>query len=364
MPVGAEQESELIARVLLARRQVTAAQVERARADAVNLGGRIATLLYEAGAVDLASIAAALAEVHGVPAAGPDALDSLDDEIAKLLSARTAIRSLAFPVRREGSGVRVAFVDPADEVAVAAVAREIPKLHVAVAPEPVVYVALVTRYALARVPLRIEDLVDELIEDPAARMKKRGPIPQREVSFVTTPGVLPSMPDEVSTNVQRDPDEIESPEGILWGDTLDETTRTLETETERTRVVEAMLAWCRTSHATAVVLARDGGVFRGVGGSGELEGMTAMIDPGAPSLLDAALAGETGFSGAPPKTKGNEALLSRLGRHPLEILALPLCRKKGSELVLWVDGGTRAIEDEVRQRFRDLARLARRALES
>lgn len=363
MPVAADQEAELLAQVLLARKQVTKAEVESARADVITRGGRFATRLFANAAVDLPALAAGLAEVHGIAAAGPETLDALDDEIVKRLSAKTAVRALAFPVRREGAGVRVAFADPHDEGAIAAVKREIPGVRVAVAPELVVYVALVTRYGLARLPAVLEDLVEDLVERPKSRFKKRGPFPKKEISFVTTPGVLPSMPDEVSTIVQGDPDDITSPEDILWGDKLDETMRTLESEKDGARIVGALLGWAKTSGANAVVLAREGADYRGIGGAGDLLGMEGIVSPGAPSLLDAALAGDSGFSGTPPKTPGNTALLSRLGRAPLEVLALPLCRKKGRELVLWVDGGDRAIEEQARTRFRDLARLARRALE-
>jgi hypothetical protein len=370
MPVDPRKEGEEVGRLLVGRRLVLASDLEAARTETATRGGRLATTLYEQGAVDLETLATVLGEIHGVEPAGPEFFERYDPSLIGLVSSRGATKALAVPVARDPRGVDVAFASPSDEGARAALAKELGKpMRVLAAPEPLVYVALRRDYGLARVPKHLETMVDELLASPAAMRRRRprpAPIPGPADEFVTTPlgGVLPGLPDEVSTSALREPSVV-SPDDILYGagepsDPLGVAQLALADAKSVDEAVTALLAYCRTVVPASAVLEREGDWFRVTGATGALSGSAARADATVPSLLRAALSGDEGYLGPVPPNPGNAALFAALGREPVEVLLLPLGR--GVERVLYADAGARRIEPALVERLRVLARRALGAL--
>lgn len=227
MPVDADKEDELLGRVLIAR-GLPSDEIDRARAEAATRGGRMATILWERGAADLDAIASALGEVHGIEPAGPDAFAAATVARVPPLAAKTAFRALAVVLRR-GSGVaEVAFADPADPAARAAVQEELgakTQVRPRIAPEPLLYAALRARYEGVRIPKRLAPLVDELAADPSIAVEKRmvgarDPVPSDPHEYVTTPmgGAVPRSPDDEKTpTISLGSVSVMSPDDIVAG---------------------------------------------------------------------------------------------------------------------------------------------------
>lgn len=225
--VDAEKENELLGRILIARGLPEEA-VERAHGEAATRGGRLATILWERGMADLDALASALGEVHGIEPAGPEPFFAAKVARVPPLGAKTALRALAVVLRRGADIAEVAFADPSDATALAAVQEELgakTRVRPRVAPEPLLYAALCARYENVRVPKRLDPLVAELLADPSIAFARRAvaskdPVPVDPQDYITTPmaGAVPRSPDDEKTPIlPLGVVAVMSPEDILAG---------------------------------------------------------------------------------------------------------------------------------------------------
>ena len=368
VPVDAIREADAIGSLLLDARRLTAEQLEAARTEAAGRGGRLATVLYALGAVDLGSLTKALAKVHGIEAIAPERMSALDPAVVKLLPARVCVRTLAVPVRRSERGLDVAFVDPSDESAIRDVSKaSAMPVTVVVAAEPLVWYVLRTHGLTDKIPRHIAPLVDELMSAGLSSAPKRTPVVPREYEeFHTTPmgGVEPHSPDEVTTPAFRDPSEVSvNPDDILGMPerAFSDAEVALDAVRGLTQIASALLVFARTGSVAACVLRRSKDGFEPVEGTGLLASARFAVPADRPTILSAALAGETGYRGTVPPGSAGLALFD--GRTPREILLLALRRTAGEEALLYAEAGDAPLDAAFVERMRVLSRRARSTLE-
>ncbi len=366
MSLDALKEGEEVARLLLARRQITAPQLDLARKDAQARGGRLATALLAVEAVDLDTLAALLGEVHGLDPAGLDELAVIPADALAALPARIAIRLLAVPFKRGPSGLDVALVEASAESVEAVAAAAGVRIRPHVAPEPLVYHALRRHHGLTRIPKPLEKIVNA-IEAGSIRCHP-GAVPEAPEEYVTTPmgGAVPHLPDDVTTNALAfsDPADRLTAEDILLGagndDALGVAIGAIAHASSIRDAESALLAWCGGAVEAAAILAQVGGEFRLLEGAGALAAVRDReLGDASRSVVRAALTGETGYHGAIPDTPANALLLEALGRDPREALLLPTSTTAAAERLVWADAGASAIDPATVERLRALVRRIR-----
>jgi hypothetical protein len=151
-----------LGQLLVARGWITVQQLTRALKNQGVVGGRLGTCLLEMDALGEEVLARALAEHLGVPAAGPDDLRGIPEEVLALVPEKLARRCRAVPFHVMGGRLDVAIMDPRnlacqDELAFACGKRV--KVHVA--SELRVFEAL-ERYYGEEMPSRLTLLLDRL----------------------------------------------------------------------------------------------------------------------------------------------------------------------------------------------------------
>lgn len=368
MPLDPMREGEAIGAWLLQRGRFTSDQLEAARKESAGRGGRLATVLYALGAVDLGALVKALGEAHGMEAVPPERMAALDPAVVKRLPPRVCLRSLAVPVRLSERGLDVAFVDPSDTAAI----RDVEKaaggpVTPVVTAEPLVWYVFRVHGLTDKIPKHLAPLVDELVSAGLSSAPKRQPVvPAQFEEFHTTPlgGVAPHTPDEVTTASLREASSIlSSPEELLGAP--EEAFASAEARLDGARSLPAiaatLLSFARTGATTACVLHRAGDGYEPVEGTGELAGARFTVTAGTPTVLTAALAGETGYRGVVPSGSASLPLLG--GRTPREILLLALRRRAGDEALVYVEASTEPFDAAFVERMRVLSRRARSALE-
>jgi MshEN domain len=123
-----------IGQLLVARGWITVQQLTRALQNQGVVGGRLGTCLIEMDAIGEDNLLKALAELQGVPAASPDDLRGIPEEVLSLIPDKLARRCRAVPFRLEGSRLDLAMMDARnlacqDEIAFASGKRV--KVHIA-----------------------------------------------------------------------------------------------------------------------------------------------------------------------------------------------------------------------------------------
>lgn len=151
-----------LGQVLVARGWITVQQLTRALQNQQGVGGRLGTCLLETDAINEDILLKGLAEQLGVPAALPEELRGIAEEVIALLPEKLARRCRAVPFRVTGGRLDVAMQDPRnlsaqDEIAFASGKR----VKVFVAPEVRMYEAL-ERYYGDECPSRLGLLLDRL----------------------------------------------------------------------------------------------------------------------------------------------------------------------------------------------------------
>lgn len=367
MPLDPLREGEAIGAWLLQRGRFTSDQLETARRETAGKGGRLATVLYALGAVDLGSLVKALGEVHGMEAALPERMAALDPAVVKMLPARVCLRSLAVPVRLSERGLDVAFVDPSDDAAIRDVEKAAGRpVTAVVTAEPLVWYVFRVHGLTDRIPKHLAPLVDELVSAGLSSAPKRQPVPAQFEEFNTTPlgGVAPHTPDEVTTASLRQASSILSSPEELLGDP-EAAFASAEAMLDGVRSLPAMtsvlLAFAKTGATTACVLQRVEMSYEPVEGTGALADARFAVSAGTPTVLTAALSGETGYRGVVPPGSASLALLG--GRAPREILLLALRRRSGDEALLYVEADTEPFDPAFVERMRVLSRRTRSSLE-
>lgn len=368
MPLDPVREGEAIGAWLLQRGRLDSDQLEAARKEAAGRGGRLATVLYALGAVDLGALVKALGNVHGLEAVAPERMAGLDPAVVKAIPARICLRTLSVPVRRSERGLDVAFVDPADASAV----RDVEKaagcpVTVVVTAEPLVWFVFRVHGLSDKIPKHLEPLIAELVSAGLSSAPKRAPVvPAQFEEFHTTPlgGVAPHTPDEVTTSTIRDASSVHaSPDEILGVPerAYASAEATLDAAKGLPAISSALLGFATTGSAAACVLSRSGDGYEALEGTGTLAGAQVSISAGKPTVLTAALVGETGYRGVVPSSSAELPLFG--GRMPREILLLALRRVKGEEALLYVEAATDPFDAAFVERLRVLSRRARSALE-
>jgi Type II secretion system (T2SS), protein E, N-terminal domain len=151
-----------LGQLLVARGWITVQQLTRALKNQNVAGGRLGTCLLEMDALSEDLLLKGLAEQHGVPAAGPDDLRGVPDEVLQLIPDKLARRLRCVPFRVEGSRLDLAVTDPRnlsaqDEIAFASGKR----VKVFVAPEIRILEAL-EKYYGEECPSRFGNVLDRL----------------------------------------------------------------------------------------------------------------------------------------------------------------------------------------------------------
>lgn len=373
MPIDSMREAEAIGALLLARKRITPEQLETARLEAAQKGGRLATVLYAMGAVDLGSLVHALAEAHELEGIGPERMARLDPEVVKLVPARVSVRTLSVPVRSSEKGLDVAFADPWDEAAVRDVTKSAPKpVNVVVTAEPLVYYAFRTHGMSTKVPPHLAPLVEELTGGVLSSAPRRAPVASAPDEFHTTPmgGMAPGIPDEVSTANLRGAASDDDVDVALtsFEDAFSEATARVDAairEPSRDArlgvVAAALVAFASGSTSACAAVRREGASFVPIDAAGALAGRRATMPAHRPTVLTAALAGDAGYRGPVPGGSADLPLFE--GRSPAEIVLLPLRRTPGDEVIFLAEGGKAALDAAFVERLRALCSRARVALE-
>src|SRR3954452_1999063 len=151
-----------LGQLLVARGWITVQQLTRALKNQNVAGGRLGTCLLEMDALSEELLLKGLSEQHGVPAAGPDDLRGVPDEVLELIPDKLARRLRCVPFRVEGSRLDLAVTDPRnlsaqDEIAFASGKR----VKVFVAPEIRILEAL-EKYYREECPSRFGNVLDRL----------------------------------------------------------------------------------------------------------------------------------------------------------------------------------------------------------
>lgn len=151
-----------LGQLLVTRGWITVQQLTRALKNQTVVGGRVGTCLLEMDAISEEVLLKALAEHLGVPAANPDDLRGVPEEVLELIPEKLARRCRAVPFNVMGGRLDVAMMDPRnlscqDELAFASGKRV--KVHVA--HELRVFEAL-ERYYGEEMPSRLTLLLDRL----------------------------------------------------------------------------------------------------------------------------------------------------------------------------------------------------------
>jgi hypothetical protein len=353
------KEGEALARLMVARRHITATQLDAARKDAHLRGRRLATALLAREAVDLDTLSSLLGEVHGLDPASPEDTERASKEAIACLAGRFAIRHLAVPLVLQGGTLEVVFAE-VSEAAVDAVAKASSlRVRPRVAPEPLVYYGLRIHYGLSRVSRPLAALVGAIAGGTVRR--RAGAIPAEPDEFVTTPmgGIIPHSPDEVTTaGVGKEP--VFTPEDILMGAEHEEpfgrALLKIMGAVDFDQALAAVLAWCAGEVEAAALLTRVAGEFRLQQGVGAFAGIRDLpLGDASRSILPLALEGGDGFLGAVPDTPANALLFESLGRDPAEALLLPLSNGE-AERLLYADFGGRPFDPARLERLRSLVR--------
>jgi hypothetical protein len=116
-------------------------------------GGRLGTNLVELGYIDEKKLAALLARQLNLPSATGQQLERVDAATLRLLSAKTAERLRAIPLREDKGKLWVAMADPTDQRVLEQLEKAIGKpVRPMVAPELLLLHALELHYQVARKP--------------------------------------------------------------------------------------------------------------------------------------------------------------------------------------------------------------------
>jgi hypothetical protein len=131
--------------------EITAADIERALANQAIHGGRFGTNLVDLGLVDVEQVGFYLSLQLGVPMIHDEELLDAAPEVLEMLTARQCASYSIFPVALEGATLKLAMLDPLNEVA----QRELSlltrmKVVPGVTPELVLVRALEKRYGITR----------------------------------------------------------------------------------------------------------------------------------------------------------------------------------------------------------------------
>jgi hypothetical protein len=151
-----------LGQLLVARGWITVQQLTRALKNQNVAGGRLGTCLLEMDALSEDLLLKGLAEQHGVPAAGPDDLRGVPEEVLELVPGKLARRLRCIPFHVELSRLDLAVIDPRnlsaqDEIAFASGKR----VRVFVAPEIRILEAL-EKYYGEECPSRFSNVLDRL----------------------------------------------------------------------------------------------------------------------------------------------------------------------------------------------------------
>jgi len=364
--------SPKLGEVLVQMGACSARDVEDALQNQVILGGTIGTNLLEVGVVTEAQLAAALAQVHGLPSLHGEI--AVDPEAARLVTRELVERTEVVPLRVEGRRLVVLVANPAalqalDEVAFATGKQ----LVLFVAAEVRVWGLMRRIYGVDRQLRGIELEPEALRKSPAAPAKAapavQGDLMSEEAfeemyeprvprspgsndtTLAPTAEALPVEPVEedlpeidLVEEVVEPPAEPEPPEPVVEPQplTFGEASLLLAGVGDRKAIAQTVLRFARSKFKRAVLLTVHGRVARGWEGLGE--GLTpqrvhgVQVKLGEPSVFETVVAAQAHYLGPMLKTEQNLRYLKALGGGaPRSVFVIPILALGRVVNVLYAD---------------------------
>jgi len=363
--------SPKLGEVLVQMGACSARDVEDALQNQVILGGTIGTNLLEVGAVTEAQLAAALAQVHGLPSLHGEI--AVDPDAARLVTRELVERTEVVPLRVEGRRLVVLVANPAalqaiDEVAfatgkqlvlfVAAEVRvwglmrriygvdrqlrgiELEPEALRKRPRPVAPAAAAKAAPVVQGDLMSEEAFEEIYE-------RRAP-GSNDTLLVPTAEALPIEEDlpeiDLVEEVVEPPAAPAPPEPIveLPPLTFEEASMLLAGVGDRKAIAQTVLRFARSKFKRAVLLTVHGRVARGWEGLGE--GLTpqrvhgVQVKLGEPSVFETVVAAQAHYLGPMLKTEQNLRYLKALGGGaPRSVFVIPILALGRVVNVLYAD---------------------------
>ncbi len=325
--------------LLLRNAAIGLAQLEAALRNQVLYGGRLGTNLVELGFIDLETLSTYLAELSGFPVATPGLLDGADADLISAVGGEEAHRLRVIPLGHLADGaesVAVAFVDPTDRDAIAALETRLGvKITAYVVPELRALYYLEKHFGLPRRARFIRTASTSADAGPADERRRSQP-----AGGIAMPPAFTLEPRR--RRASQAPPVRAVPIGLSYGAACER----IDTATSREQIAEAFVDYAQgRCDALVVLLVRDGNA---VGWRGYVAPPASPKTPfeelslplgGASSLQSAHDAGQA-YIGPPPSPARpvENTLWTALGAEPapVEVLVVPVMVKQRAVNLIYV----------------------------
>lgn len=357
------------------------------------LGGRLGTCLLEIDAINEDELLHALADLHGVPFAGPEELRGIDAEVIALLPAKVAQRCRAVPFHAGATQVKVAVADARDLTVQSEVSFVVGKrIRWYVTSDLRIHEAL-QKYYGAEISTRYDKLVDRLnrsrflwSRDAAEEVEAEAPAPAPspfDLPPRATPPPLPAPPPPLEApppelvaspivaeapgdDDTQDVAPIVRPRGPL---SIADAEAQLLDPHDRDDVARALVDFAaRRARRCVLLVARKQEIAAWMwSGEGldapKLAAYRAGLDE--PSIFQSLAQGADGFEGVLPPVPAHRALLEALApdSHGRPFVAIPLRVRSRLVAALVLEPEGEGLGDELRSEFRRIAAKAAIAFE-
>lgn len=325
----------------------------------VVFGGRFGTNLIEMGYMTEEELTSFLAECMRVPAADPELMKNLPEEIIKLIPREVADKFKTVPLALDRRRLTVATIDPHDLAAMDTLAFTTGYTIIpAIATEFRIVLALEKYYGIRR-KLRHPSLSGV----PPKQVKRRRAPDRESHDLLTATNYFAPQTEEALAPLKEEfhgfdqfPDDF-GPEGESHL-TLDGVAVRLANATDRDAIADAIIAY--TSQwfpCSALFLVRGAAAigWKGVRDGSEPAGFDELEIPlDTPSVLQYVIENKQFFLGPITDSPANYRLVAGLGGvRPEASLILPITLLKRTVALLYLDGPS----DRLTQRLMELQRL-------
>ena len=337
--------ADKLGELLIKKNLLTQAQLEEALQAQVIFGGKLGTVLIEMGLITEDILAEILAQLLSVPCAKPGQLQSIPDNVIKIISAELAEKHKIIPVSVTGKKLTLAMADPhnlqsIDEISFRTgyIVRPILALEVRLifALENYYDVKRTMRYIAP--PKQVREELNQLhvfhtndgpVEAPDTN-EELGTLgsehiyqkPESRTVPKPEPAILKDEIEELS-----DDDLIEDLEDVEV--TLESTAQALVQITDRNDVADAVISYLGANYARAALFMVVAGQITGWRSAKEgqpIPGFDQFQLPlSEPSVLKTSVESNSFFLGPVPPSGANLALTTFLGKPaPKSALLLPM----------------------------------------
>ena len=189
-------------RYLVESDRLTEEQLAQATQASVSRGGRLGTVIYELGLIDLVGLCAALADFHQTSAVTPAQFLSLKSADAQALDSALSVKLQAVSLGTASGRVQVAMVNPKDADQINEVVMVLrAAVQPLAAPEMLIQYALREHHGF-KVSARMETIIEGMQSEPVDEPKPHDSIKSQDVAGVLdryglldppTPGLDPPM---------------------------------------------------------------------------------------------------------------------------------------------------------------------------